>query len=202
MMTTGAMLWQAALYNNGAAPFKNARYGESYGADGLPQRLQAFPAPTAEETRTKGWLPFLEPLPRWELSQPGNVLRVFERGGGKKAEIGNPTKNEEPGRPDAKLGDRGFGTALRTDPVFLGLQKTRLMDPLLSFPGTNDQPGDYRGSGCTGCHVVYANDRDPAHSGAYAAFGKRSIQRSIPDASNRDIQSSTPSRDRFRRASA
>ena len=26
MMTTGAMLWQAALYNNGGAPYKNARY--------------------------------------------------------------------------------------------------------------------------------------------------------------------------------
>jgi len=171
MMTTGAMLWEAALYNNGGAPYKNARYGESYNADGQPQTLKAFPAPTAEETRTKGWLASLEPLPRWEVTQPGNVLRVFERGGTKKGEIGNPTKLEEPGRPDAKLSDRGFGTNLRTDPVFLGLQKTRLLDPLLSFPGTNDQPGDYRGSGCTACHVVYANDRDPAHAGVYAQFG-------------------------------
>src|SRR5207237_4170595 len=31
--------------------------------------------------------------------------------------------------------------------------------------------GDYRGSGCTGCHVVYANDRDRAHSDFYAEFG-------------------------------
>jgi hypothetical protein len=171
MMTTGAMLWQAALYNNGGTPYKNARYGESYAPDGSPQRLQAFPPPTAEETKRRGWLPFLEPLPRWEVTQPGNVLRAFERGGTKKAEIGNPTKAEEPGRPDIKLSDRGFGTSLRTDPVFLGLQKTRLLDPLLSFPGTNDQPGDYRGSGCTACHVVYANDRDPAHAGPYAPFG-------------------------------
>ena len=171
MMTTGAMLWQAALYNNGGAPYKNARFGESYAPDGTPQRLQAFPPPTAEETRTRGWLPYLEPLPRWEVTQPGNVLRAFERGGTKKAEIGNPTKSEEPGRPDVKLSDRGFGTSLRTDPVFLGLQKTRLLDPLLSFPGTNDQPGDYRMSGCTSCHVVYANDRDPDHSGKYATAG-------------------------------
>lgn len=171
MMTTGAMLWEAALYNNGGAPYKNARYGESYNTDGEPQTLKAFPAPTPEETRTKGWLALLEPLPRWEVTQPGNVLRVFERGGTKKGEIGNPTRLEEPGRPDAKLSDRGFGTNLRTDPVFLGLQKTRLLDPLLSFPGTNDQPGDYRGSGCTACHVIYANDRDPAHAGVYAQFG-------------------------------
>jgi hypothetical protein len=171
MMTTGAMLWEAALYNNGGAPYKNARYGESYAPDGTPQRLQSFPVPTPEETRTKGVLPFLDPLPRWEVTQPGNVLRVFERGGSKRSEIGNPTRAEEPGRPDAKLSDRGFGTLLRTDPVFLGLQKTRLLDPNLSFPGTNDQPGDYRASGCTACHVIYANDRSPEHSAQYAQFG-------------------------------
>ena len=55
--------------------------------------------------------------------------------------------------------------------MFLGLQKTRLLDPLLSFPGTNDNPGDFRQSGCTACHVVYANDRDPKHSGPFAKFG-------------------------------
>ena len=46
MMTHGAMLWGAALYNNGAVPFKTPRYGESYAADGTPQRLQTYPAPT------------------------------------------------------------------------------------------------------------------------------------------------------------
>jgi len=116
-------------------------------------------------------LPYLEPIERWEVSQPGNVLRIFERGGQKKPEIGIPALDEDPGRPDTKLGERGFGTLLRTDPVFLGLQKTRLLDPLLSFPGTNDQPGDYRNSGCTACHVVYANDNSPEHSGPYASFG-------------------------------
>ena len=30
MMTHGAMLWGAALYNNGSFPLKNARFGESY----------------------------------------------------------------------------------------------------------------------------------------------------------------------------
>jgi len=171
MMTHGGMLYGAALYNNGAFPLKNARFGESYSADGLPQELKTVPAPTPEETRTKGIVPELTPLERWEISQPGNVLRVFERGGEKKAEVGNPIRDDEPGRPDDKLGERGFGTLLRTDPVFLGLQKTRLLDPLLSLPGTNDQPGDYRGSGCTACHVIYANDRAPEHSGPYASFG-------------------------------
>jgi len=171
MMTHGAMLWGAALYNNGAFPLKTPHFGESYAADGRPQRLMTFPPPTAEETQKKGILPSLEPLQRWEISQPGNVLRVFERGGRKRPEIGNPDLEEDPGKPEIKLSERGFGTELRTDPVFLGLQKTRLLDPLLSFPGTNDQPGDYRASGCSACHVVYANDRDKEHSSSFAEFG-------------------------------
>jgi hypothetical protein len=125
MMTHAGLLWGAALYNNGGYPLKNTHFGESYNRDGLPQSIKTFPKPTAEETRAKGVLPELDPLYRWEISQPGNVLRVFERGGHKKAEIGNPNREEVPGKPDDKLSVRGFGTELRTDPVFLGLQKTR-----------------------------------------------------------------------------
>jgi hypothetical protein len=170
-MTHAGLLWGAALYNNGGYPTKNTRFGESYDRDGKPRAIKTFPKPTTEETRTKGVMPELDPLYRWETSQPGNVLRVFERGGQKKAEVGNPNREEDPGKPDDKLSDRGFGTELRTDPVFLGLQKTRLLDPVMSLPGTEDHPGDYRASGCTACHVIYANDRDPAHSGAYAKYG-------------------------------
>ena len=171
MMTHAGLLWGAALYNNGGYPRKNTRFGESYDRDGKPESIKTSPAPSVEETHAKGVLPELNPLFRWEISQPGNVLRVFERGGRKKSEIGNPNREEDPGKPDDKLSDRGFGTELRTDPVFLGLQKTRLLDPILSLPGTNDHPGDYRASGCTACHVIYANDNDPAHSGGYAKYG-------------------------------
>jgi hypothetical protein len=171
MMTHTGLLWGAALYNNGGFPLKNARFGESYDRDGKPQSIKTFPPPTLEEIRTKGVLPELDPLLRWEISQPGNVLRVFERGGQKKAELGNPNREEDPGKPDDKLSDRGFGTELRTDPVFLGLQKTRLVDPVMSLPGTDDHPGDYRASGCSACHVIYANDRDPSHSSSYGQFG-------------------------------
>jgi hypothetical protein len=171
MMTHSGMLWGAALYNNGSYPTKNTRFGESYNRAGLPQSVKTAPPPSAEETRAKGVLPELDPLFRWEISQPGNVLRVFERGGRKKAELGNPSREEDPGKPDDKLSERGFGTELRTDPVFLGLQKTRLLDPVISLPGTNDHPGDYRASGCTACHVIYANDNDPAHSSIYAKYG-------------------------------
>ena len=171
MMTHAGLLWGAALYNNGSIPYKNTRFGESYDRAGVAQSMRTIPPPTPEQTRLQGILPELTPLYRWEISQPGNLLRVFERGGSKKAEIGNPTREEQPGKPDEKLSDRGLGTELRTDPVFLGLQKTRLLDPVLSLPGTNDHPGDYRASGCSACHVIFANDHDPVHSGSYAQFG-------------------------------
>ncbi|RMG52031.1 MAG: hypothetical protein D6723_09440 [Acidobacteria bacterium] len=185
MMTHGAMLWGAALYNNGAFPLKDARFGESYAIDGTPQRMQTVPPPTPGETMRKGILAYLDPLPRWEITQPGNILRVFERGGRRRLEVGNPDPEEEPGKPDKGLSFRGLGTLNRTDPVFIGLQKTRLLDPLLSFLGTNDHPGDYRSSGCTACHVIYANDRAVEHSGPYARFGNRgrsfTIDPTIPE---------------------
>ena len=169
MMTHGAMLWGAALYNNGSFHLKDPRFGESYSESGAP--LTLLQASTEEQRRTKGLLSLLDPIPRWEISQPGNVLRVFERGGKRRLEVGLPEKEEEPGKPDKGLSPRGLGTAQRTDPVFLGIQKTRLLDPTLNFLGTNDHPGDYRSSGCSACHVIYANDRDPAHSAFYQQAG-------------------------------
>jgi hypothetical protein len=171
MMTHGCMLWGAALYNNGSVPEKRSRYGESYSMFGNPQRLQTVPPPTQYEIEKKGVLPFLDPLPRFPITQPGNVLRIFERGGRFFSETGIPEPKEEPGRPRSKVSIRGFGTQNRTDPVFIGLQKSRLLDPTLNFLGTNDHPGDYRSSGCTGCHMVYANDRSEIHSGPYAKYG-------------------------------
>ncbi|MEW6732517.1 MAG: multiheme c-type cytochrome [Acidobacteriota bacterium] len=182
LMTHGAMLWGAALYNNGSYPLKDPHFGESYSVDGRPQRIQTMPIPSEEEVKKKGVLPYINPLPRYEMAQAAatNVLRVFERGGISKpgvllpSDIGSPDPDEDPGRLDingGRLSSRGYGTATRTDPVFQGLQKTRLLDPLLHFLGTNDQPGDFRSSGCTGCHVVYANDRDPIHSAHFAKYG-------------------------------
>jgi hypothetical protein len=175
MMTHGCMLWGAALYNNGAVPNKWSRFGESYSMNGVSQRLQTVPPPSMEELSTKGVLPYLDPLPRFEISQPGNVLRIFERGGRFRPEVGIPERLEESGRPRTRLSNRGLGTENRTDPTFLGLQKTRLLDPTLNFLGTNDHAGDYRSSGCTACHVVYANDRSPVASGPYADKGNRGL---------------------------
>ncbi|MEO7298187.1 MAG: hypothetical protein ABI042_06370 [Verrucomicrobiota bacterium] len=175
MMNHGAMLWGAALYNNGAVPHKNYRFGQAYGLHGEPLRLKNPYVPTAEETRTTGVLPFIEPLPRYNLSQPGNILRIFERGGEKQSQLGIPNAFEAPGKPGRRLSERGLGTLNRTDPVFLGLQKTRLHDPLLGFIGSNDHPGDYRSSGCTACHVVYANDRSPSNSGRWSKYGNQGL---------------------------
>ncbi len=180
LMTTSTLLWGGAAYNNGIVSSKNYFFGESYGRDGQPQRINTVPAPTDEDLK-KGVLPFVLPLPRWEISQVTDNFRTFERGGkvprGNPSEIGIPNPFEEPGRPDMKLSDRGIGTELRISSPVLNLQKTRLNDPHLSFLGTNDHPGDYRSSGCTGCHVVYANDRSPVNSGPYAKFGNRGMSR-------------------------
>lgn len=181
MMTHGCMLWGAALYNNGAVPNKWSRYGESYSMDGTPQRLQTVPAPTADEMSRKGILPFLDPLPRFENSHPGNVLRIFERGGRFAPEVGIPETLDLNGKPRQRLSNRGLGTLNRTDPVFIGLQKTRLLDPTLNFLGTNDQAGDYRSSGCTSCHMIYANDRSPVNSGPWAKYGNGGLASAVAD---------------------
>jgi len=168
MMSTVNMLWEAALYANGEYPSKLARFGEAYTEDGRPTRVRTLPAPTLEDTLKHGILPYLDPLPRFEISQPGNVLRVFERG-------------------NDRLSIRGYGTETRTDPVYLSLHKTRLLDPGLWFLGTADHPGDYRSSGCSGCHVIYANDRDPVHSADYAQYGNEGKSFSADAAIPKDI---------------
>ncbi|MBC8002611.1 MAG: hypothetical protein H7X97_08495, partial [Opitutaceae bacterium] len=117
MMRHGAMLWGAALYNNGAAPDKNYRYGQAYGADGVPLRLTNTHPVTVEDTRYHGILPFLDPLPRFAIAQPSNVLRIFERGGERQLQLGLPIPTEPPGRPLRRLSERGFGTLNRIDPV-------------------------------------------------------------------------------------
>jgi hypothetical protein len=181
MMTHGCMLWGSALYNNGAVPYKVPRHGEFYSMTGAPLRAQTVPPPTPFEAQ-RGVIPFLDPLPRYETAQPGNVLRIFERGGMFRDQIGIPNIFEEPGRPIlSRLSVRGLGTENRTDPTMLGLQKTRLFDPTLNFLGTNEQPGDYRSSGCTACHILYANDRDPVRSGPYAKYGNRGLASADPD---------------------
>jgi len=181
LMSTTAMLWGGASYNNGILPYKRYILGESYTALG---EAAAIVNPVKVDNDLfvhKGILDRLLPLPAWESAPPADVFRVFERGGrvisSQFPEIGLPNssgtlqKLDEPGRPDIRQSNRGPGTGNRIAVPLINIAKTRLNDPDLWFLGTNEQPGDYRSSGCTACHTIYANDRDPRHSGPYAKFG-------------------------------
>ncbi len=196
LMATGAMFWGGAAYNNGVLPFKNYILGESYTRDGEPAAICSPGDPVADgeegamgcptkpsaAAMARGALPFLAPMPTWQVIPPADIFRVFERGGRniltQFAEVGLPNaagqlqRLEEPGRPDIRQSNRGPGTGLRVAIPVLNIHKTRLNDPFTWFLGTNDQPGDYRSSGCASCHVVYANDREPRHALTYAQYGR------------------------------
>ncbi len=202
LMTTAQHFWGTVTYANGIVSTKRSIFGESYGADGTPQivkhviREPGKPdrAPLPEEMEQNSWSAVAVPLPHWEVTQPSNIFRIFEKGSrlgtvtlgqnGLASPVpGLPDKSEDPGRPNNRSSDRGFGTLNRVDLPTLNVHKTRLNDPHLSMFGTNDQPGDFRGSGCTACHIIYANDRDPIHSGPYAQFGNRG-QGNVGDKAN------------------
>jgi hypothetical protein len=185
LMASGAMLWGGAAYNNGILPFKNYIAGEAYTRKGEAAKIVSPGSPPGTITdaqKARGALSVLYPLPMWTVVPPGDIFRVFERGGRNVntqfAEVGlpNPTGSiqrlEEPGRPDLKQSNRGPGTGLRVAIPVLNIHKTRLNDPFTWFMGTNDQPGDYRHSGCAACHVIYANDREPRHSLIYSQYGR------------------------------
>ncbi len=187
LMSTNAMFWGGAAYNNGLLPLKNYVLGEAYTRDGRAAILEGAPM-SAEERRAHGVLERLYPLPRWENLQPADVFRVFEDGGRNLGNLfaetalpnvsGQIQRLEEPGRSDIRQSNRGPGTGARIAVPVLNIHKTRLNDPLAWFLGTNDQPGDYRSSGCSACHVVYANDRDARHAARYAAEGHDGRSRS------------------------
>lgn len=189
-MTNSPQVYGSALYNNGSLPTKNYIIGENYSPSGEPQIARTIPPPTAQETKATGKIPFLFPFPRFEIGQPLSVAfwRPAERGGGPKSELGNPNREDVPGQPDIALSNRGYGTQARVDPVILGATKVRLNDPVMSFMGTNNAPGDFRQSGCAACHVIYANDRSYYNSGHYAQFGNRG--RTRPDNPDPNISKS------------
>ncbi|WP_029890066.1 hypothetical protein [Polycyclovorans algicola] len=184
LMANTAMFWQGAAYNNGILPFKRAILGEAYTHHGEAATLKG-PVTPDENMIAKGVIDTLYPLPAWETIEPADVFRVFERGGRNIVNLfpdtglpnvatlqpGTIQRLEEPGRPDLKQSNRGPGTGNRIAVPVLNMHKTRLNNPLMWFLGTNEQPGDYRSSGCSACHVIYANDRDPRHSGPYAQHG-------------------------------
>jgi len=208
LMATSAMLWGGASYNNGILPFKRYILGESYTREGEGATV-VNPIKPDEFLTDKGILPSLTALPAWESAPPADVFRVFERGGRVIAsqfpEVGLPNssgalqKLDEPGRPDVRASNRGPATGSRIAVPLINVTKTRLNDPHLWFLGTNEQPGDYRSSGCTACHTVYGNDRDAKHSGPYAGYGS-SGETATADPTIARGQSGHPIRHEFTRA--
>ncbi|HET6604139.1 MAG TPA: hypothetical protein VFG21_07985 [Xanthomonadaceae bacterium] len=180
LMATSAMLWGGASYNNGILPYKRYILGEYYTRDG-DWGVLTNPTEVTPEMAERGVLPSLTSLPSWEIIPPSDIFRVFERGGrninttfpetGLPNSLGQIQRLEEPGRPDLRQSNRGPGTGARIAVPVLNIHKTRLNDPHLWFLGTNENPGDFRSSGCTACHVIYANDRDPRHSSVWAKYG-------------------------------
>ncbi len=216
IMSTGAMLFGGASYNNGILPYKHYVLGEAYTDKGEPAKLLSpgtapgsKPGTVTDAEKARGALSVLYPLPTWQVDPPGDNFRVFERGGRtigtQFPEIGLPNssgeiqKLEEPGRPDLKQSNRGLATGLRVAIPVLNIHKTRLNDPFLWFMGTNEQPGDYRSSGCAACHVVYANDRQPQHSLTYAQYGNDGKSISL-DPTIDKTESGHPLRHEFTRA--
>lgn len=209
--STGAMFWGSAAYNNGILDFKRYVLGESYDRNGAATVLEGPQIPEALRpvARANSIAPRLLPLPNWETVEPADVFRVFERGGrnivnlfpetGVPNALGQLQRLEEPGRPDIRQSNRGPGTGARIAVPLINITKTRLNDPYTWFIGTNDQPGDYRHSGCAACHVVYANDRDPRHSGPYAAAGHDGTTRTRDPTIPREVPGH-PLEHRFTRA--
>ncbi len=164
IMSTGALVAQAAFYNNGVLGAKRPVFGEGYMPDGTPAITHAT-MPNQQQglleidkRQPNSLVPKVEPLPRFAVIPALDHFRVLEDGN-------NGT------------GTRARGTDFRTAGAGLAVQKTRLNDPTLWFIGANASGGDYRQSGCTGCHVTYANDRDTLHAGPevtefYRAGGK------------------------------
>ena len=82
LMATSAMFWGGAAYNNGILPFKRYILGEAYTARRRARRDRSNPVPRRRARwRSKGILPMLSPLPRWETVPPADIFRIFERGG-------------------------------------------------------------------------------------------------------------------------
>ena len=208
IMATGAMLFNGAAYNNGILPFKRGVLGEAYTRSGGAAML-TNPVPPDDWMIRNGVLAQLYPLPAWETVPPADIYRVFERGGrvisSQFPEVGIPNSSgrlqllDEPGRPDIKQSNRGPGTGGRIAVPLINITKTRLNDPLMWFLGTNEQPGDYRSSGCASCHVVYANDRDPTRAGPYAQYGNDGRSISVDPTIPKD-KSGHPLKHEFTRA--
>ena len=153
--------------------------GEGGEGKRLPLPSRSGEQPPVEPRRATGPLPAADLarhsagryLPRVRNAADATSIRNSPRSASR-ISAATSSGSREPGRPDLRQSNRGAGTGLRVAIPVLNIHKTRLNDPFTWFIGTNDQPGDYRHSGCASCHVVYANDREPRHSLTWAQYGR------------------------------
>ena len=102
MMNHGAMLWGAALYNNGGFYQKNYRFGQAYGADGVPLAPDQLHAGHAERHQAARNPAISSIRFRASISgSPGNILRIFEKGGEKQLQLGMPDRGRAAGQAAA-----------------------------------------------------------------------------------------------------
>ena len=119
-MTHGAMLWGAALYNNGAYPFKNDQFGEFYTRDGEPgKRLSRSAADAARHVAPRA------------PAVPGAALPLGSVAAGQRAPHLRATADAEPLEHRHSRSGGGAGTARRT------LQQPRLRHAEPHRPGVH-----------------------------------------------------------------
>ncbi len=191
LMANAAMFWGAASYNNGILPYKHSILGEAYTKDGQPAATDSQIKTDANMTMLTAFCQrscHCREVGKRRRSLTSSVCsnaadaisaRCFRKSACPTNRARSSTSRRTEGRPDLKQSNRGSGTGSRISIPVLNITKTRLNDPFIWMMGTNDNPGDYRSSGCSACHVVYANDRDPFHSAGYAKFGNTGTSQQI-----------------------
>ena len=207
MMASGAMLWGGAAYNNGIAALQELHPRRGLYARGRQRRRSSrrairarAPSTPIRRRRAARWRRSIR-CRRWQVIPPAtssacsSAAAAISTRSSPRVGLPNPpaasSASKSRAGPTSSKANRGPGTGLRVAIPVLNIHKTRLNDPFMWFMGTNDQPGDYRGSGCTGCHVIYANDREPRHSLTYAQFG-RDGQTGRPTTTDRSRITSDP----------
>jgi len=131
-MTHAGMLWGRGAYNNGGYPTKNTRFGESYNRnDGCRNRSRRLRSPRPKRSAPRAYSRARSSSFAGKLRSPATFFACSKRGGRKKKPKSViPLAKKIPASPTTNSATAAFGTGLRTDPVFLGLQKTRLLDPV------------------------------------------------------------------------
>ena len=159
---------------------RSARSSASRTTATASRRSSCRPRRRRRSRSPSGALPQLVPLPRWEIFQPGEYFRAFERGGiansthaarHRQSEPGrgcrparHPPRQSRPRHRLAHLARRSSTCTRRGSTIRICRSSARTIIPATTAPAA-----------ARACHVVYANDRDPLHSGPWAAAGNTGL---------------------------